>query len=120
MLAIQAEVVEEIVARLNSGQVAGVVRGYVANAQSRVALVELEEPLARDVLETSVQYGAASHPIGAESRYEVSPLFYRVSGTMREENPQLAERMIRINPVRAGPDLVIEILEKSLKACHGG
>ncbi len=119
-LAIQAEVVEEVVARLNSGRVAGVARAYVANAQSRVVLVELERSLSHEVLEKSAQYGAASHPVGAESRYEVLPLFYHVSGTLREENPQLAQRMVRINPMRAGADLVIWILEESLKSCQGG
>ena len=115
-LAIQGEVVEEVVARLNAGEVAGVARAFVANAQSRVVLVELEGPIAKDVLENSAQYGAATHPVGAESRYEVSPLFYRVSGTFREENPRLADKMIRINPMRAGADLIIDILEQSLKA----
>ena len=119
-LAIQAEVVGEVAARLNSGQVGGVMRAYIANAQSRVILVELDKYYAREVLESSVQFGAVSHPVGAESRYEVSPLFYRVSGTFREENPQLADRMIRINPNRSGADLIIEILSKSLKACQGG
>ncbi len=119
-LALQAEVVEEVVARLNSGQAGGVKRAYIANAQSRVILVELEKPCARQVLEASVQWGAASHPVGAESRYEVSPLFYRVSGTFREEHPELAESMIRINPMRAGADLIIAILAKSLPAGEGG
>jgi hypothetical protein len=119
-LAIQAEVVEEVAAGLNSGRVAGVARAYVANAQSRVVLVELEEDLAREVLETAVKRGAAGHPVGAESRYEVLPLFYRVSGTMRQENPGLASRMIRINPMRAGAETIIEILKESLRACQGG
>lgn len=119
-LAIQGEVVEEVARRLNQGEVEGVRQALIANAQSRVILVELEMTLARDVLEKSVQYGAADHPVGAESRYEVAPLFYRISGTFRAENPELAGRMIRINPMRAGADLVIEILSKSLKACQGG
>lgn len=118
-LAIQGEVVDEVATRLNSGQVKGVVRAYVANAQSRVILVELEKPCAREVLEQSIQFGAAGHPVGAESRYEVSPLFYRISGTFREENPQLAGKMIRINPMRSGADLIIGILVKSLHACQG-
>jgi selenocysteine lyase/cysteine desulfurase len=119
-LAIQGEVVSEVAARLNAGKVQGVVRAYIANAQSRVVLVELEKPCAREVLEKSIQFGAAGHPVGAESRYEVSPLFYRISGTFREEQPQLADRMIRINPMRSGADLIIEILFKSLQACLGG
>lgn len=118
-LAIQAEVVDEVAKRLNAGEVEGVQRAYVANAQSRVVLVELDEPQAKEVLEESVRFGAACHPVGAESRYEILPLFYRVSGTFLKENPELAERMIRINPMRAGADLVIEILSKSIHACRG-
>lgn len=119
-LAIQGEVVEEAAALINAGQVPAVKRAYIANAQSRVILVEFEKPVATQVLEKSVQFGAADHPVGAESRYEVAPLFYRVSGTFREENPGLAESMIRINPMRSGANLIIEILAKSLEACQGG
>jgi hypothetical protein len=119
-LALQAEICEEVVRRLNSSEVPGVVRAYLANAQSRVVLVELEAPCAKQALKESLQYGAAGHPVGAESRYEIAPLFYRISSTFRVENPFLADRMIRINPMRAGADLIIAILEKSLKACQGG
>ena len=119
-LAIQAEVVEEVADRLNSGRFAGVARAYVANAQSRVILVELESDLAREVLAAAVKIGAAGHPVGAESRYEVLPLFYQVSGTMRQENPELARRMIRINPMRAGAETILAILTESLRACQGG
>ncbi len=119
-MAVHREVVDEVTARLNTGQVGGVLRAYTANAQSRVILVELEKPCAKEVLEKSIQFGAAGHPVGAESRYEVSPLFYRISGAFREENPQSADRMIRINPMRSGADLIIEILIKSLQACQGG
>jgi hypothetical protein len=118
-LAIQAQVVDEVVAELNAGRVPGVARAYVANAQSRVILVDLAEAKAQQVLEQSVQFGAAGHPVGAESRYEILPLFYRVSGTFRQENPELAERMIRINPMRAGAGLILDLLVKSLRACAG-
>ena len=119
-LALQGEVVEEVALRLNSGEVPGVVRANIANAQSRVVLVELDAPCARQVLKESLQYGAAGIPVGAESRYEIAPLFYRISNTFREENPFLANRMIRINPMRAGANLILSILEKSLKACQVG
>jgi hypothetical protein len=119
-LAIQAEVVQEVADRLNSGSFPGVVRAHVANAQSRVILVELERDLAREVLQAAVKCGAVGHPVGAESRYEVLPLFYRVSGTMQQENPELARRMIRINPMRAGAETILGILQESLRACQGG
>ena len=119
-LAIQAEVVAEVARRLNAGEVAGVRWAHIANAQSRVVLVELEQPLAKQVLERSAAYGAAIHPVGAESRYEVAPLFYRVSGTFLADAPGLADRMIRINPMRAGADLMISILRSSLRDCLGG
>ncbi|MGA2110660.1 MAG: aminotransferase class V-fold PLP-dependent enzyme [Anaerolineales bacterium] len=117
-MALQGEVVDQVAARLNSGEVPGVVHAYIANAQSRVVLVELENPWAQKILRKSVSYGAAGHPVGAESRYEVSPLFYRVSGSFRAENPALFDKMIRINPMRAGSDLIMEILARSIQACQ--
>ena len=119
-LAIQAEVVAEITKRLNAGEVAGVRRAHIANAQSRVVLVELVQPLAQQVLERSAAYGAAIYPVGTESRYEVAPLFYRVSGTFLADAPGLADQMIRINPMRAGADLILTILHNSLQDCQGG
>lgn len=113
-LALQALVVDQVVARLNAGELAGVVGATVASSQSRVALVELTEPLAPGVLKLAPTFGAAPYPIGAESRYELAPLFYRVSGTMLAADPQLAERVIRINPLRAGADSVISILARAL------
>jgi hypothetical protein len=119
-LALQAEVVDEVCRRLNAGELPGVERAYVANAQSRVVLAELKEPCSAQVLQESQRFGEAGHPVGAESHYEIAPLFYRLSGTFRKENPSLADRMIRINPMRAGADLILAILSKSLQACHGG
>jgi hypothetical protein len=119
-MALQAAVVDEVVARLNRGELPGVKRAIVANAQSRVALVELTEPVAAQLLEVAPRFGAAPYPIGAESRYEIVPMFYRVSGTMLQADPTLAERMIRINPLRAGAETVLSILGRALAAATSG
>lgn len=114
-LAIQGEEENEIMARLNSGEIKGVKHSYIANAQSRVILVEFNKPIAKKVLEYSTNLGAAPYPIGAESRYEVTALFYRVSGTFLKAVPKLENYMIRINPMRAGADTVLRILNQSIK-----
>ncbi|MCL2478128.1 MAG: aminotransferase class V-fold PLP-dependent enzyme, partial [Treponema sp.] len=80
-LAIQAQVCDEAAERLNNGEVKGVKKAFTANAQSRVIIVELEEARAPAVIEKAESYGAATYPVGSESRYEIAPLFYRVSGT---------------------------------------
>ncbi|TCL76511.1 aminotransferase class V [Hydrogenispora ethanolica] len=113
-LAIQARVGEEIVARLNRGEVPGVKAAWIANAQSRVVLVELEQPVAPKVLAHSAKLGAAPYPVGAESRYEIAAMFYRVSGTFLKANPDWAHTLIRINPMRAGADTVIRVLREAL------
>jgi hypothetical protein len=86
----------------------------VANAQSRVVIVELDKPVAPAVLERAAALGAAPYPVGAESRYEIAPLFYRVSGTFLRSDPSLGARMIRINPMRAGAETVVSILRRAL------
>lgn len=112
--AIQAEVNNEVVNRLNAGEVKGVKCAYLANAQSKVILVEFENKIAKEVLKEAERLGAAPNPVGAESRYEISPMFYRVSGTFKEADNTLEARMIRINPMRCGADTIIRILQESI------
>ncbi|MFW5787085.1 MAG: aminotransferase class V-fold PLP-dependent enzyme [Halanaerobiales bacterium] len=114
-LAIQAEVTEEVNKRLNDGEVTEVENSFIANAQSRVILVRFKEKIAKDFLQNVTKFGGVSRPVGAESRYEVGAMFYRISGTFRKENPDLENYMIRINPMRAGADSIIKVIKKTLK-----
>ena len=114
-LAIQAEVGAEVVRRLNDGELDGVKNAFIANAQSRVVIVELQEPNAPVVINNAEKLGAAPHPVGAESRYEIAPMFYRVSGTFRASIPDADRRLIRINPMRSGADTVLRILAEALQ-----
>ena len=111
--AIQAEEADKIVEQLNSGE-AGVKEAYIVNAQSRVVLVELERPIAKKVLRECRKLGAASYPVGSESKYEIPALFYRVSGTFRAAYPEMEETTIRINPMRAGKDTVLRVLREAI------
>lgn len=113
-LAVQAQVTEELVDRIR--QLPGIRDAFVANAQSKVLIVELEEPIARQVLQEAEKLGALPNPVGAESKYELAPMFYRVSGTFRKEDPSREDRMIRINPNRSGPRTILRILEQAMKA----
>ncbi|MDL2267029.1 hypothetical protein LJC46_03465 [Desulfovibrio sp. OttesenSCG-928-G15] len=119
-LAIQAEVTEELVRRLCGGEVPGVSGAFVANAQSKVLLVELEEAIAEDVLRLAPGFGAAAYPVGSESKYEFVPMMYRISGTFRQQDPELEKRMLRINPMRAGADTVIRILRQAIAGAAAG
>lgn len=114
-LAIQAEVIEHVASRLNQKEVNGILNAYIVNAQSKVLIVEFEKEVAEKVLAVAEQLGAAPHPVGAESKYEFAPMFYRVSGTFLKADPTLKYRMIRINPMRSGSDTIIRILKQSLE-----
>lgn len=116
-LAIQAEVNNELVKRLNAGEIKHVKDAFLANAQSKVLLVELNEPIAEKVIKEAETLGAAPNPVGAESKYEFVPMFYRVSGTFRAADSTLEKRMIRINPMRSGADTVIRILKETIEKC---
>lgn len=113
-LAVQAEVNEQLVRDVR--QLAGVKDAFLANAQSKVLIVELEEPRAQTVVREAEKLGALPNPVGAESKYELAPMFYRVSGTFRQEDPTRLDRMIRINPNRSGPKTILRILESALQA----
>lgn len=114
-LAIQAQVNEECVNRLKAGEIPQVKDAFLANAQSKVILVEFHETIAEKVLVNAEKLGAAPNPVGAESKYEMIPMFYRVSGTFRKVDPTLEHRMIRINPMRAGADTILRIIKESVE-----
>jgi hypothetical protein len=114
-LAISANVGEQVCSRLVSGEIKEVEDAFLVNAQSKVIIVKLKEKIAKEVIEEACKLGALPNPVGAESKYEFSPLFYRVSGTFREQDPVSEEYMIRINPNRAGVETIIRILREALK-----
>lgn len=114
-LAVQAKVNDCLLARLTSGELPGIRQAFLANAQSKVLLVEFEEPVAEQILAEAEKLGAAPNPVGAESKYEIVPMFYRVSGTFRASDAGIGKRMIRINPMRSGDDTVIRILKEAME-----
>lgn len=113
-LAIQAEVSDRVVERIENEKIRGIKNAYIANAQSRVIIVVFEEDISKEVLKESVKYGAAPFPVGSESKFEISAMFYRVSGTFIESFPHMENNSIRINPMRAGADTIINILKSSI------
>ena len=114
LLAVQNKSVDEIVRRLENKEVRHVDKALKANIEERIILVKLDLPIAREVNEAAEKLGALPHPVGSESRYEVQSLFYRVARVMIEENPLYEKYVIRINPMRSGPDTVIRILKEAI------
>lgn len=114
-LAIQAEEGEELVSALKSGVHEAIEDAIIVNAQSKVILVKFKEGIAQEILKAAPQYGAASYPVGSESRYEILPLFYRLSGTLRKQKEEYTTHWIRINPMRSGAETVLRILDACLE-----
>ncbi len=115
MWAVQSRTGAEVAQRLQAGEVPGVAEVRIANAQDRCLLVRLEHPVARELPAFAARHGAAAYPVGSNSRYEIAPLFYRMSSSSLDDAPELADWTVRINPMRAGADLVIHILRRSLE-----
>ncbi len=115
-LATQNEQVEEVCKHLNEGIIEGIDHAYMVNAQSKVIIVELRQPIAQAVIKVSNQLGAATHPVGAESKYEIIPMIYRVSGSFIAAEPKLKEYGLRINPMKSGSSTVLSILDKAIKS----
>ncbi|MQS35045.1 aminotransferase class V-fold PLP-dependent enzyme [Streptomyces katsurahamanus] len=115
MWSIQSQVTEEIAERLAQGEVPGVAEVRIASAQARCLLVRLTRPVARELPAAAAGHGAADRPVGSESRYEIAPLVYRMSAAALDDRPELADWTVRVNPMRAGADLVIAVLRRSLE-----
>lgn len=116
MWSVQSRVGAEVAQRLTAGEVEGVAEVRIANAQDRCLLVRLDRPVAARLPSVAARFGAAPYPVGSNSRYEIAPLFYRMSSSALDDLPELADWTVRINPMRAGADLVIDILRRSLAA----
>lgn len=116
MWAVQSRVGAEVARRLTAGEVEGVAEVRIANAQDRCLLVRLDRPVAARLPSVAARFGAAPYPVGSNSRYEIAPLFYRMSSSALDDLPELADWTVRVNPMRAGADLVIDILRRSLAA----
>lgn len=114
--AIQSEVVYALASRLSSGEVPGVKSVRVCNAQDLMLLVSFEEPIAQRVVAASSSFGAQTYPVGSNSRYDIAPFLYRLSDSFLTSRPELRDYAIRLNPTRAGTDLAVSILERSIKA----
>ncbi|SFB12456.1 Cys/Met metabolism PLP-dependent enzyme [Lentibacillus halodurans] len=115
-LATQNEQVEEVCRQLNEGAINRIENAYMANAQSKNVIVELLDPNAPEVIKLSNAYGAATHPVGAESKYEMIPMIYHVSGSFIEAQPSLKVYGLRINPMKSGASTVLKILDKAINA----
>ncbi|MDO1604947.1 aminotransferase class V-fold PLP-dependent enzyme [Lactobacillus sp. YT155] len=114
-LANQARTIEKVIKKIKDEHIEGIKDAYIANAQSKILLIEFEKPVAKEFLKKAQEFGSANHPVGAESQYEIVPMFYRVSGTFREFDPKLDDNTIRINPYRSGPETVLRIIMKTLE-----
>lgn len=119
-LSITGATCHEVARRLNEGEVEHVAAAYVANAESKAVLVEFDADVADKLLGLAPARGAAPHPVGCESRYELAPMFYRISATFRAKDPSWQRRMIRINVMRSGPDTVIRILRELVDEVYQG
>ncbi|NCB33039.1 MAG: aminotransferase class V-fold PLP-dependent enzyme [Erysipelotrichia bacterium] len=117
--AIQAVESEKIVEAIKNHTIKGIKNAYIANSQSKVIMVEFEHPIAQKVLKEAEKLGALPNPVGSESKYEIAPLFYRVSGTVLKTNSAYLDTMIRINPNRAGSQTVLNILTGSICSAEG-
>ena len=115
MLAITSIEANKVCDYLKKANIKEIEEAYIANAQSKVLLVKFRDPIAKTVLKHACNLGALPNPVGAESKYELTPLFYKVSGTFLKHDPTLIDYMIRINCNRAGSDTVIRILKEAIQ-----
>ena len=117
MLAVADAPPEKRLRRICQARSKGLTRLYrqcpVQGAADRICRADCEEGAGG-----AEKRGAPPNPVGAESKYELAPMFYRVSGTFLKANPSYADTMIRINPNRSGADTVIRILAESIREAH--
>jgi hypothetical protein len=116
----QSAVNREIAERLVGGEVAGVRQALAGHCPETIVLVELADPIAEAVRQCAGRLGAATRPVGMESYHEVVPAFIRPSKSLMADRPGIERFVIRLSAMRAGADLVIEILGRAIAEVGGG
>jgi hypothetical protein len=117
--AYQSHVTREIAERLQAGEVAGIVAAVAAHCPETVVLVELADPVAETVREAATGAGGVNRAVGMESRHEILPAFLRPSKSLMSDAPGIEQYVIRISAMRAGTDLVLEMLRDALETAGG-
>jgi hypothetical protein len=113
--AIGRNTIDEVVRRWPNEGVEGVWVGY-RNIQGFHVAAIFDDPIAVEVADMAVELGAVPHPVGAGSRYEFGPMFYRPSRSLLERDPEAGKRMVRVGANRAGPDQIIDLLRQATLA----
>lgn len=108
-LAVHSESVDkaaEMIADLNLPEVKNV---FVANCQSKGVFVEFHDLEAEQLCKKAIELNTAPYPVGAESRYEIVPTIGLMSGTMRLSDPDRCKHMLRMSPMKSGPETLVRI-----------
>lgn len=124
-LAIQRDTVYETAARINRLVQEGkapwanfIDRAGGVYASHLNIVIQFKMPIAGQFLEMAWAAGAGSYPVGEESKYDILPMFYRISSNFLKYDPNLEAYTVRINPFRSGPDTILNIIERSLTLVH--
>ena len=115
LAAIGYQTLQEVARRWPSEGVPGVQVGF-RNIQGFHLAAWFDEPIAERVAAAAVKLGAIPHPVGAESRYEIGPMFYRPSRSQQQRDPEVGKRLLRILANRAGADQIIDLLRRAIAA----
>ena len=117
-LAIQNQTVIECTERINAlvteGRLPCVHRAVAAQPGIRSVVLVFQRPVAEDFLHSAWRNGSPSRSVGEEAQQEFLPLFTYLTSTFLKSTAGLEQYAVRINPMRAGPDSVLRVLQSAL------
>jgi hypothetical protein len=117
-LAIQNRTVLECTKRINAliaqGRLPFVHRAVAAQPGIRSVVLVFERPLAEEFVRSAWRNGSPSRSVGEEAQQEFLPLFTYLTSTFLKSTAGLEQYAVRINPMRAGPESVLRVLEAAL------
>jgi hypothetical protein len=117
-LAVQNQVVLEAAERINALVDAGELRyvrcAVAAQPGIRSVVLVFDKPVAEEFLRSAWRNGSPSQSVGEEARYEFLSLFTYLTSTFLKGWPGLEKHAIRINPMRAGAETIVHVLQAAL------
>jgi hypothetical protein len=108
------ECTERIKALIAEGRLPFVHWAVAAQPGIRSVVLVFERPIAEEFVRSAWRNGSPSRSVGEEAQQEFLPLFTYLTSTFLKSTAGLEQYAVRVNPMRAGPESVLRVLDAAL------
>lgn len=111
---IQTKISKQLLTLLNNNTIPKIKNTIITNTQSKILIIKFHQPITTKILKKTQKHNTLPYPINTKSKYKIPPLFYHLSKTFHQTNPQSKHYTIHINPNHNNKKTILQILHKNI------